>query len=177
MKILLSSLFSALMLSMTPVGGPKSVHDFTMKTIEGKDISLGSFKGKKLLIVNVASRCGYTKQYKDLEALYQKFGSKVVVLGFPANNFGGQEPGSDAEIKGFCEKNYAVSFPMFSKISVKGKDRHPLYEFLSDKEKNGSVSEAPGWNFCKYLVDENGKVLKYFPSSVNPMDKEITDLL
>jgi glutathione peroxidase len=177
MKILLSSLFSALMLSLSPEGGPKSVHDFTMKSIEGKEISLGSFKGKKLLIVNVASRCGYTKQYKDLEALYQKYGSKVVVLGFPANNFGGQEPGSDAEIKGFCEKNYSVSFPMFSKISVKGKDRHALYEFLSDKEKNGSVSEAPGWNFCKYLVDENGKVLKYFPSSVNPMDKEITDLL
>jgi glutathione peroxidase len=177
MKILLAGILAALAMSSSPMKDPASVHDFTMKSIDGKDVSLSSFKGKKLLIVNVASRCGFTRQYKDLEALHKQFGSKVVVLGFPANNFGGQEPGSDAEIKGFCEKNYGVSFPMFSKISVKGKDRHPLYEFLSSKEKNGSVSDAPGWNFCKYLVDENGKVLKYFSSSVNPMDKEITELL
>jgi glutathione peroxidase len=154
-----------------------SVHDFKMTSIDGKEVALSSFKGKKLLIVNVASNCGFTKQYKDLESLYKQYGGKVVVLGFPANNFGGQEPGSDSEIKGFCEKNFGVTFPMFSKISVKGKDRHPLYEFLSNKEKNGSVSDAPGWNFGKYLVDENGKVLKYFSPSVNPMDTEITDLL
>lgn len=153
------------------------MHDFKMKSIDGKEIALSSFKGKKLLIVNVASRCGYTRQYKDMEALHKQYGSKVVVLGFPANNFGGQEPGSDEEIKGFCQKNYSVSFPMFSKISVKGKDCHPLYQFLSDKAKNGAVSDAPSWNFSKYLIDENGKVLKYFSSSVNPMDKEITDML
>jgi len=177
MKILIAGLLAAMTIGNSPQKDASSVHQFTMKSIEGKDIALSSFKGKKLLIVNVASRCGYTKQYKDLEALYKQYGGKLVVLGFPANNFGGQEPGSDAEIKGFCEKNYSVSFPMFSKISVKGKDRHPLYEFLGNKEKNGSISDTPGWNFCKYLVDENGKVLKYFPSSVNPLDKEITDLL
>jgi len=170
----------SMLISLLPAvqgNDPKSVHDFTMKSIDGKDVALSSFKGKKLLIVNVASRCGYTKQYKDLEALYKQYGAKLVVLGFPANNFGGQEPGSDSEIKSFCEKNYSVTFPMFSKISVKGKDCHPLYLYLSDKTKNGTVGEGPSWNFGKYLIDENGKVLKFFPSSVNPMDKEITGIL
>lgn len=155
----------------------KSVHDFSMKSIDGKNIALSSFKGKKLLIVNVASECGYTPQYKDLEELSKKYKDKLVVLGFPANDFGGQEPGSDAEIKGFCTKNYGVSFPMFSKITVKGEGMHPFYKFLSSKDLNGNVGDAPKWNFCKYLVDENGKVLKFFPSSVKPMDKEITSLL
>jgi glutathione peroxidase len=155
----------------------KSVHDFTMKSIDGKNISLSTYKGKKMLIVNVASECGYTPQYKDLEELSKKYAGKLVVLGFPANDFGGQEPGTDAEIKGFCTKNYGVSFPMFSKITVKGDGMHPLYKFLSSKELNGNVGDAPKWNFSKYLVDENGKVLKFFPSSVKPMDKEITGLL
>lgn len=154
-----------------------SVHDFKVQSIDGKEVSLSAYKGKKLLIVNVASKCGYTPQYKELEELSKKFADKVVVLGFPANNFGGQEPGSNEEIKGFCQKNYGVSFPMFSKISVKGKDADPLYRFLSSKEENGSVGDAPSWNFCKYLVDENGKVLKFFGSSTKPMSKEITDLL
>ena len=177
MKLLIGSIAAGLLLAFAPKSEPASVHDFTMKSIEGKEVSLRSFKGKKLLIVNVASRCGYTRQYKDLETLYRQYSDKLVVLGFPANNFGGQEPGSDSEIKGFCEKNYGVSFPMFSKVSVKGKDRCALYEFLASKEKNGTLSDAPGWNFCKYLIDENGKVMRYFPSSVNPMDKAITDLL
>ena len=155
----------------------KSVHDFTMKSIEGKDISLSQYKGKKLLIVNVASQCGYTTQYKDLEALSITYKDKLVVLGFPANDFGSQEPGSDSEIKSFCQKNYGVSFPMFSKISVKGKNQDPLYQFLSNKDMNGSVEGNPKWNFSKYLVDENGKVLKFFPSSTKPLSKEITDLL
>lgn len=176
MKILFSALLAGLLMAATN-DGPHSVHDFTLTSIDGKEVALSSFKGKKLLIVNVASKCGYTRQYKDLQALYSKHGDKVVVLGFPANNFGGQEPGSNADIKGFCEKNYSVTFPMFSKISVKGSDCHPLYQFLSKKEQNGLVDEAPSWNFGKYLVDENGKVLKYFSSSVNPLDKEITDLL
>jgi len=175
MKLLLSALFAGLLMSAGE--NPRSVHDFTLTSIDGKEVSLSTFKGKKLLIVNVASKCGYTRQYKDLQALYSQYGKKLVVLGFPANNFGGQEPGSDAEIKGFCEKNYSVTFPMFSKISVKGSDCHPLYQFLSKKVQNGSVDEAPSWNFGKYLVDENGKVLKYFSSSVNPLDKEITELL
>jgi len=156
---------------------PKTVFDFKVKTIEGKEISLSEFKGKKLLIVNVASQCGYTPQYKDLEELYQTHKEKLVVLGFPANNFGGQEPGSNSEIKAFCQKNFSVSFPMFEKISVAGKDQHPLYAFLSSKDQNGSVGDSPKWNFSKYLVDENGKVIKFFPSNVKPLSKDITSLL
>ncbi len=155
----------------------KSVHDFTMKSIDGKDVSLSQFKGKKLLIVNVASQCGFTSQYKELEELSKTFKDKLVVIGFPANDFGGQEPGSDNEIKTFCQKNYGVSFPMFSKISVKGKDQDPLYKYLSTKDLNGMVGEAPKWNFSKYLIDENGKVLKFYPSSTKPLSKEITDLI
>lgn len=154
-----------------------SVHDFKVASIDGKEIQLSAYKGKKMLVVNVASRCGYTPQYKDLEALYRKYSSKLVVLGFPANNFGAQEPGTNDDIKSFCQKNYGVSFPMFAKISVKGSDRAPLYAFLADKSRNGATDEVPNWNFCKYLIDENGKVLKFFPSSVNPLDKAITDLL
>ena len=136
-----------------------------------------AFSGKLLLVVNTASQCGYTPQLNGLETLYQKYKDRgLVIVGFPSNDFH-QEFADEEKTAKVCYLNYGVSFPMFSKISVKWKDRHPLYEFLSNKEKNGSISDAPGWNFCKYLVDENGKVLKYFPSSVNPMDKEITDLL
>lgn len=173
--LLLSSLIG--LSAIFSMNEPKSVHDFTMKTIDGKDLSLATFKGKKLLIVNVASQCGYTPQYKELEALYKKHQDKLVILGFPANNFGGQEPGSNAEIQGFCQKNFGVTFPMFEKISVVGKDRHPLFAFLSDKAKNGAVGDEPKWNFCKYLVDENGKVLQFFPSRVSPTGKEIETAL
>jgi glutathione peroxidase len=150
-----------------------TVYDFTVKSIDGKDVKLSQYKGKKLLIVNTASECGYTPQYKELEELSKKHGDKVTVLGFPANNFGGQEPGSEKEIATFCEKNYGVTFPLFSKISVKGDDMAPLYKFLSDKSKNGAVSEAPTWNFCKYLVDENGHVVKFYPSKVTPLSAEL----
>lgn len=173
---IIPAILTALLLTATS-SSSSSVHDFTMKSIDGKEVPLSTFKGKKLLIVNVASECGFTRQYKDLEALYRQYGSKLVVLGFPANNFGGQEPGTDAEIKNFCTSQFNVTFPMFSKISVKGKDCHPLYQFLSDKNQNGQVDKAPSWNFGKYLVDENGKVIGYFGSSVNPLDKEITSLL
>jgi glutathione peroxidase len=156
---------------------PATIYDFKVKTIEGQEISLSKFKGKKLLLINVASKCGYTGQYKNLEALHKQFGNKVVLIGFPANNFGGQEPGSNTEIKDFCTKNYDVSFQMMEKISVKGADMHPLYKWLSTKESNGTNSEAPSWNFCKYLIDENGKLLKFFPSDVDPLSKEITSLL
>lgn len=176
MKAITLFLITLSFVFMTPSKN-KNVHDFKVKTIDGKEISLSSYKGKKMLIVNVASKCGYTPQYKELEELSLKYKDKLVVLGFPANNFGGQEPGSNEEIKAFCESNYYVSFPMFSKISVVGKDQHELYAFLSNKDQNGAVSEAPKWNFCKYLVDENGKVLKFFPSSTKPLSKEITDLL
>jgi glutathione peroxidase len=154
-----------------------SIYDFKLKTLDGKDISLAAFKGKKLLLVNVASECGYTPQYKNLQALHEQFGAKVTVIGFPANNFGGQEPGTSAEIKTFCTKNYGVTFQMMEKISVKGSDANPLYKWLSSKEQNGLCNDAPSWNFCKYLIDENGKVIKFFSSNTDPLSKEITSLL
>lgn len=143
----------------------KTVYDFTVKDIDGKNVSLSAYKGKVLLIVNVASLCGNTPQYKDIEALYKKYKSKgLVVLGFPANNFMGQEPGSDKEIKEFCTREYAVTFPMFSKVSVKGKDIAPLYSYLTQKSQNG-VTDAPvTWNFQKFLVGKNGQVI----ASVSP---------
>jgi glutathione peroxidase len=152
----------------------KTIYDFTMKSIDGKDISLGQFRGKKILIVNVASECGYTPQYKDLQKLYEAYKGNLIILGFPANNFGEQEPGSDETIKTFCEKNYGVTFPMFSKISVVGEDQNPLYQWLSKKELNGWNDQAPKWNFCKYLISEKGELLKFFSSAVKPMSEELT---
>jgi glutathione peroxidase len=148
-----------------------SIYDFKMNSIDGQEIDFKQYKGKSLLLVNVASKCGYTPQYGDLEKLHEQFGDKVVVLGFPANNFGSQEPGSNTEIAEFCQKNYGVKFQMFEKISVKGDDQHPLYQFL--KEKTG---EEPGWNFCKYLVKPDGTV-KFFNSKVKPLDSQIVDAL
>lgn len=163
----------------TVVSNPNqvSIYDFKLKTLDGKDITLEKFKGKKMLLVNVASECGYTHQYKNLEALYEKYKDKLEVIGFPANNFGGQEPGTAEEIKTFCTKNYGVTFQMMEKISVKGSDMHPLYKWLSTKAENGVTDEAPKWNFCKYLIDENGKIIKYFSSKVDPMSEDITSLL
>lgn len=148
-----------------------TIYDFKMNSIDGEVIDFAKYKGKTLILVNVASKCGYTPQYADLEKLHENYGDKVVVLGFPANNFGGQEPGSNAEIADFCQKNYGVKFQMFEKISVKGDDAHALYKWL--KEKTGS---EPSWNFCKYLVKPDGTV-KFFASKVNPLDKQILDEL
>jgi glutathione peroxidase len=155
----------------------KSLYDFKMKSIEGKEIDLAKYKGKKVLIVNVASECGYTPQYKELQMLHEKYGDKVVILGFPANDFGAQEPGSNEQIKTFCEKNYGVTFQMFDKITVKGEKIHPLYKFLSTKEQNGWNDQAPKWNFNKYLINEKGELIKYFGSGVSPTSNEILDLL
>ncbi|MET4108253.1 glutathione peroxidase [Hymenobacter sp. UYP22] len=152
---------------------PGTVYDYTVQTIDGKNVKLSQYKGKKLLIVNTASECGYTPQYKELEELYKKHGDKVTVLGFPANNFGGQEPGTNEQISLFCEKNYGVTFPLFGKVSVKGDDAAPLYKFLADKTKNGAVGDAPSWNFCKYLVNEKGQVVAFYPSKVKPMSEEL----
>jgi glutathione peroxidase len=148
-----------------------SIYDFKMNSIEGQSIDFERYKGKTLLIVNVASKCGFTPQYADLEKFHDLYGDKVVVLGFPANNFGGQEPGTCQQIAEFCQKNYGVSFQMFEKISVKGEDQHPLYQWL--KEKSG---QEPSWNFCKYVVKPDGTV-KFFASKVNPLDKEIVDAI
>jgi glutathione peroxidase len=154
-----------------------SFYEFKMKDINGKDVAFSDFKGKKLLIVNVASKCGYTKQYEQLQELYAEHGDKIMILGFPANNFGGQEPGSNEEIKDFCESKFGVTFPMFEKISVKGFDKHPLYRWLSDASQNGWNNEEPSWNFCKYFINEKGELVKFFPSSVNPLDEEILKLI
>jgi glutathione peroxidase len=153
-----------------------SFYDFKMKSIEGNLIDFSTFKGKKVLLVNTASQCGFTYQYAELQELHLKY-PDLVILGFPANNFMGQEPGSNETIKAFCEKNYGVTFQMMEKISVKGDDMSPLYKWLSTKELNGWNDESPSWNFCKYLVDEQGKLLKYFSSRVKPMSKEMVELI
>ena len=137
-----------------------------------------SLKGKKILLVNTASECGYTHQYEGLEKLYQQYKGKLVIIAFPANDFGGQEPGSDSVIAQFCKRNYGVSFPIALKCSVKkGEAQHEVFKWLSDSTLNGWNSEAPSWNFGKYLVDENGKLLHFFPSNVDPLDEKITNEL
>lgn len=155
----------------------KTFYEFKMKDIDGNEVDFNQYKGKKVLVVNVASNCGYTPQYADLQALNENYGDQLVILGFPANNFGGQEPGTTEDIKKFCSENYGVTFQMFDKISVKGVDKHPLYRWLSDKDLNGWNDKEPTWNFCKYFIDEKGDLKKFFPSSVKPMDEEIINLI
>lgn len=153
-----------------------NVYDFTMQDIDGNGVSLESFKGKVLLIVNVASKCGFTGQYAGLERLYAKYKEQgLVILGFPANNFLGQEPGTDAEIKTFCALTYGVTFPMFSKISVKGKDIHPLYAFLTSKKTTPAFSGAISWNFNKFLIGRDGTVVGRFGSRTEPDDQEFVE--
>jgi glutathione peroxidase len=154
---------------------PVSVYDFTVNSIEGKPVQLSEYKGKVLLIVNVASKCGYTPQYKGLEALYEKYRERgFVVLGFPANNFRRQEPGTDEEIKSFCTTNYGVTFDMFSKISVKGEDQHPLYAFLTSGRTDPAYAGEVRWNFQKYLIDRKGKIIGRYYSAVDPLSSELT---
>lgn len=155
----------------------KNIYGFKVTALDGSTIDFASFKGKKILVVNTASECGYTPQYKDLEALYEKYKDKLVIVGFPANNFGGQEPGTNTEIKTFCEKNYGVTFPMAAKISVKGDDTAPIYQWLTHKEMNGVMDAEIKWNFNKFLLDENGRLVAYFPSRIKPMSEEITGKL
>ena len=152
----------------------KSFYDFKVKDIEGKDFDLSSLKGKKVLVVNTASKCGNTPQYEQLQKLYEEYGNKgFTIIGFPANNFGKQEPGTNAEIEEFCTKNYGVTFPMMSKISVKGDDMDPLYKWLTSKSLNGVLDSEVGWNFQKYLIDENGKLVKMVAPKVKPDDDQI----
>jgi glutathione peroxidase len=152
----------------------KTIYDFKVDALEGGEIDFSKYKGKKILIVNTASKCGYTPQYKDLETLYNTYREKLVIIGFPANNFGSQEPGSNSEIQEFCKKNYGVSFPMAAKISVKGDDMAPIYKWLTSKAENGVLDAEIKWNFNKFLIDENGKLIAYFPSKVAPLSEEIT---
>jgi glutathione peroxidase len=165
-----SSLSEKLAIAQNPKPVEKSIYDFVIKGLNGKDVDFESFKGKYILIVNTASKCGFTPQYKDLQKLHEQYQHKVAVLGFPANNFLWQEPGSNEKIEKFCEQNYGVTFQMFEKVSVKGKDKHPLYQWLEAKS-----GRSPSWNFCKYLIDKNGEVIAFYPSDTNPLDKEIID--
>jgi glutathione peroxidase len=155
----------------------KSIYDFKVEALDGSTVDFSSFKGKKILIVNTASKCGYTRQYEGLEALYKKYQDKLVIVGFPANNFGGQEPGTNADIKEFCKKNYGVTFPMAAKVSVKGDDKAPIFKWLTSKAENGVLDAEIGWNFGKFLLDENGNLITYFPSKVEPMSEELTSKL
>jgi glutathione peroxidase len=155
----------------------KSIYEFKVEALDGSTIDFSKFKGKKILVVNTASKCGYTPQYEGLEKLYETYKDKLVIVGFPANNFGGQEPGSNTEIGEFCKKNYGVSFPMAAKVSVKGDDTAPIYKWLCSKAENGVLDAEIGWNFGKFLLDENGKLIAYFPSKVTPMSEELTSKL
>ena len=153
----------------------KSILEFKMKDIDGNDVKLKKYKGNVLLVVNTASKCGYTPQYEGLEAIYAKYKSQgFYVLGFPANNFGAQEPGTAAEIKEFCTSKYKVTFPMFAKISVKGDDQDPLYKFLTDKETNPEFAGDITWNFNKFLIDKNGKIVARFSSKETPESEAVT---
>lgn len=165
--LILSIFFSATM----------TIYDFKVPGLDGKEIDLASLKGKKVLIVNTASKCGYTPQYTDLENLHKAYKDKLVVIGFPANNFGQQEPGTNEEIGEFCKKNYGVTFLMAEKVSVKGDDIHPLFKYLTEEAKKLGVEDPIKWNFTKFLIDEKGKLVAVFPSKVKPMGEEITKFL
>ncbi len=155
----------------------KSIYEFTLNDISGEPISFEEYRGKKLLLVNVASECGFTYQYEDLQKLHEAYGNQITILGFPANNFGGQEPGTNQQIATFCKVNYGVEFQMFEKISVKGDDMHELYQWLSEEELNGWNNKAPNWNFCKYLINEKGELTNFFASAVKPMSEDIISVI
>jgi len=175
-KSLISAITGLFVVTVINAQVPASFYDFNFKTLEGKEFNFSSLKGKKVLIVNTASKCGNTPQYADLEQLYKTYGGdKFEIVGFPANNFLSQEPGTDSEIREFCTKNYGVSFPMMSKISVKGKDIHPLYLWLTKKDYNGVMDSDVKWNFQKYLIDENGHLVKVISPKTKPMDAEIVN--
>jgi len=161
--------------SAKPATAPASVLDFSVKDIDGNDVSLSKYKGNVVMIVNVASKCGFTPQYAGLEALYKKYADQgFVIIGFPANNFGGQEPGTDEQIKTFCTSKYDVTFPMMHKISVKGDDKAPIYQFLTQRETDGEFAGEIGWNFTKFLVDRNGVVMARYASKTKPEDESVT---
>lgn len=158
--------------------GSASVYDFTLNSIDGQPAPLATYKGKVLLIVNVASKCGFTPQYEALEGLYEKYKTQgLVVLGFPANNFLGQEPGTNGQIKDFCERTYHVKFPMYAKISVKGDDKTPLYHYLTETETDPAASGEIKWNFTKFLVSRDGKILARFEPAVKPDSAEVVDAI
>ena len=166
-------LATLLIVASAYLGNAQSIHSFKVQSIDGTQINLASFKGKKILVVNTASKCGYTPQYEALEKVYEQYKDKLVIIGFPCNQFGGQEPGTNEEIVSFCKKNYGVTFPLADKIDVKGDKIAPIYKWLTQKSKNGVVDATITWNFNKFLLDENGKMIAYFPSNVKPDSEEI----
>jgi glutathione peroxidase len=167
--------FVALFLTLT-VYSQTSLYDFKVKSLDGENFDLASLKGKKVLVVNTASKCGFTPQYKELQALYEQYGGdKFVIIGFPANNFLKQEPGTNAEIREFCTANYGVTFPMMEKISVKGDDIHPLYKWLTTKALNGVMDAPVSWNFQKFMIDENGKLVDMVPPRESPSCDKIVN--
>jgi len=153
----------------------KSFHTLKAVSIDGDTISMDQYKGKKIIVLNTASKCGYTPQYADWQAYYEKNKDKVVVLGFPCNQFMSQEPGSAEEIGAFCQKNYGVTFQMFDKVDVKGDNQSPIYKFLTSADQNGWNSDVPSWNFCKYLIDEDGKLTHFFASGIKPDSPEFVE--
>ena len=155
-------------------GLSENLYQYNAIDINGNTVTFEKFKGKYILIVNTASKCGYSNQFGQLQKLYEKYNEKLVICAFPANNFLWQEPLSNEGIKKFCNNNYGVTFPVFEKISVKGKNKHPIYKWLSNKKLNGQIAKEPSWNFCKYIVDPEGKLLYYFGPSVEPLSSYIT---
>ena len=175
MKTILAFLSLIIMTSFHPTA--ESIYNFKIKALDGSTIDFSKYKGKKILIVNTASMCGYTPQYEGLEKLYKEYQDKLVVVGFPANNFGQQEPGTNEEIQQFCKVRYGVTFPLASKVDVVGDNTAPLFKWLTSKEENGVLDATIGWNFTKFLLDENGKLLASFPSKVTPDSEEILKYL
>lgn len=170
----LITLFVIMTISVSVAAQSSGFYDFKVKTLEGEDFDLSSLKGKKVMVVNLASKCGLTPQYKDLQEVYDNYrGDDFVIIGFPANNFMNQEPGSADEIRKFCSDNYGVTFPIMEKISVKGKDMHPLYQWLTSKEKNGVKDSEVSWNFQKYLIDEKGKLAEVIPPKEKPTSDKV----
>lgn len=173
--IMTSFFFSLFGNAQNDIQEPKAnIYDIEIEDISGTKIDLTDFQGKKILFVNVASECGFTSQYKDLQQLHEDYKDKLVIIGLPCNQFGGQEPGSEQQIMSFCERNYGVEFLMTEKIDVKGKNQHPLYAWLTKKEINGVKDSSVKWNFQKYLVDENGRFVDYYLSMTKPMSSKIT---
>ena len=162
---------------METIPSPKTIHVFKVASIDGGTIDFSSFKGKKILVVNTASKCGYTPQYEGLEKLYNQYKEKLVIVGFPANNFGAQEPGTNEDIQAFCKKNFGVTFPLATKVDVTGDSTHPIFKWLTTKDQNGVLDASVKWNFTKFLLDENGKLVATFPSKTEPLSEEITKLL
>ncbi|MGV8946692.1 MAG: glutathione peroxidase [Lutibacter sp.] len=171
--LILASIFQSCAQEKKNTLKPINMYNFAINSLTGEKIDLNQFKGKKILFVNVASECGFTPQYKDLQKLHETYKNKLVVIGLPCNQFGNQEPGSATQIKSFCEKNYGVDFLITEKIDVKGEDQHPLYAWLTQKEKNGLMDSSVKWNFQKYLVDENGKLIDVFYSITTPLSEKI----